>query len=98
MGRALQMDHNLSEWLGQTLARANIKRYVRPPPIVDMELDRRVRLDVRILLHARLLAIRRDLLPIDDAVAVLATDGVHGDVVALDQPDGFQQLHLLFTD
>ena len=62
-----------------------------------MELDRGIGLDVGIFLDTRLVAIRRHFLAIDDAFPVLPAHGVHGDVLTLYQPNGFQQLHLLLT-
>src|SRR3569832_2089370 len=97
MRRLLEPDVDGRRGLGHALARAEIKRYALPAPVVDVQLQRCVGLGGTTWIDVLFLEVAGHHLSVDHAARVLAAKGVGMHRVLRDGPDRFQHLHLLVT-
>jgi len=79
----------------EPLPGADVERDAFPPPVIDPELQRDIRLSPRIGRHARLLAVARHGHAFDETSRVLASDAVRREVLARDAAQRAEHLHLL---
>src|ERR687889_77630 len=93
----LELDGDLRDPLRQPLARPDVERHSRPPPVVYKKLSRDVRLGRRVRRHVLLLAISRNLLAPHPAPGVLTPNGIALDLVLRDAADRFEDLYLLLA-
>src|SRR5262249_7129830 len=71
--RALELNGDLGVALSETLSGAQVKRYVRPTPVIDQKLESYKGLSRRFWSHIRFVAVSWHLLPVNCAGAVLTT-------------------------
>ncbi len=95
MRRALELDPDLGDTLGQALARADVERHVRPAPVVDEQPQRGERLGQRPRRDALLFAITRHVLAEHPALRVLPAHRGTSHLLVEDRPDRAQDLDLL---
>src|SRR6185437_6942061 len=87
-GRLLELNGDLRRPLLQPLARAQVKRHARPPPVLDFELDGREGFGVRTRIDAILLAISLHLLAVYRSRTILAANRARA-IDRLDCPPHF---------
>src|SRR6202007_3319081 len=72
VGWSLEVDRDLRDALGEPLAGAQVEGHASPAPVLDQQLERYIRLGVRIFLDFFLIAVGGNKLGTDEATPVLA--------------------------
>ena len=76
MGGGLELDGNVSAFLGEPFARAHIEGHTRPAPVVDRQFERGKGGSCGLCRDMLLLTISADVVPLDRPSAVLPHDAV----------------------
>src|SRR2546428_826522 len=95
--RAVEADRDLAHALREALARAQIERHSRPPPVVHEEPERGVGLRLRVGRDALFLEVAWDGLAPREAGAVLAAQGGLPDPRGIERSDRVHDLVLLIA-
>ena len=82
----------------ESFPRADVERHAGPAPVVDVELEREVRLDVALGRDALLLPVAGNLDPADLAACVSPPNDDAPELGGIEWPDRPQRLHLLVAD
>src|SRR5215510_2307484 len=98
MGRPAELDRDLTGSLGEPLAGTQVERYRCPPPVVDQELQRHVRLGARVGCHAFLLAVRDDWPTLDETRSILGAYRRVVDPAEIERMDRGEHLVFLVVD
>ena len=96
--RESELDHDDGMTPRQPLARPQVERHARPPPVLHVELEGGIGLGGRARGHLGLAPIARHRLAVDHAGPVLAAHRTLQDLLGPHGPDRLQHLHLLVAD
>jgi hypothetical protein len=98
MRHAAELDRDLRRFHRQPLAGAQKKRHAVPPPVVHKQFHRRESLRIRIMCHARFIAICADLLAVHFSRAILAAHGTLSDVVGRNRANRVKHIDFFVAD